>query len=61
LLLKSGNRLSIEEFKVQTGHKYYEPLYDFLKKMKNYIKSGEQNVVFSDFDEVVNQYFLQRN
>lgn len=57
LLVKNGNNLTLEEFKAQTGHKYYEPLYDFLKKIKNHLRSGEQGATLH---EVVDQYFLSR-
>lgn len=61
LLLKNGSNLTLDEFKAQTGHKYYEPLYDFLKRIKGFVKSGEHVPVFSDSNDVVNQFFAQRS
>ena len=54
LLIKYGNVLSIEEFQRHTGHKYSDPLWDFLRKIKKYIKENDQNIVLLDFMEVVN-------
>jgi hypothetical protein len=58
LLMKHGNALSIDEFQRQTGHKYYDPLWDFLRRIKNYIKENDQSTLLIDFVEVVNQYFI---
>lgn len=58
LLMKHGNTLSIDEFQRQTGHKYYDPLWDFLRRIKNYIKENDQSTLLIDFVEVVNQYFI---
>lgn len=59
LLMKHGNTLSTEEFQKQTGHKYYDPLWDFLRKIKNYVKENEQSVELIDFVEVVNRCFVK--
>jgi hypothetical protein len=58
LLLKNDNILSIEEFQRQTGHKYFDPLSDFLRKIKNYVKQGEKGVLLIEFVEIVNQHFI---
>ena len=58
LLIKKGNDLKIEEFQEQTGHKYSEPLYDFLRKIKLYLKNNEHNAILIDFLEVVNENFI---
>jgi hypothetical protein len=59
LLLKKGNGLTTEEFQKQTSHKYYEPLWDFLRKIKNHLNEGEKNVILIDFLEVIYQYFIK--
>jgi hypothetical protein len=59
LLIKHGNTLTIDDFQKYTGHKYYDPLWVFLRKIKIYIK--EDNAVLLDFVEVVNQHFIQYN
>jgi hypothetical protein len=59
LLMKYGNTLRIEEFQRQTGHKYYDPLWDFLRKIKNYLKENDQSPVLIDFMEIVNQHFIK--
>lgn len=58
LLIKKGNDLKIEEFQELTGHKYSEPLYDFLRKIKFYLKNNDQNAILIDFLEVVNGNFI---
>ena len=56
LLLKRGSSFTIEEFQEQTGHKYYEPLYDFVRKVKAYLNANQQSSVLIDFVEVMNQH-----
>lgn len=58
LLIKHDNNLSIDDFQKHTGHKYADPLWDFLRKIRNYIKGNNQNTVLIDFVEVVNQHFI---
>ena len=58
LLIKKGNALTVEEFQQQTGHKYSEPLYDFLRKIRLYLKTSNQNSILIDFIEVVNEHFI---
>jgi hypothetical protein len=60
LLMKHGYNLSLDEFQKYTGHKYHDPLWDFLKKIKDYTKETEQNSLFINFMEVVNQCFVNR-
>ncbi len=59
LLLKNNNVLSIEEFQKQTGHKYFDPLSDFLRKIKNYVRENERGALLIEFVELVNQHFIQ--
>lgn len=61
LLIKHGHSLTVEEFQRQTGHKYYEPLWDFLRKVKEHLKANEQNAILIDFLEVVNRHFVLRS
>ncbi len=60
LLLTHGNALTLEEFQKQTGHKYYDPLWDFLRKIKNYMKHPEQSAATNNFMAVVDHYFNYR-
>ncbi|HEX8547171.1 MAG TPA: hypothetical protein VF691_09435 [Cytophagaceae bacterium] len=60
LLIEKGNGLTIEFLQEQTCHKYYEPLYDFLKKIRTYLKAHEEEYTFITFLEVVNEYFLNK-
>lgn len=55
LLAKYENKLSIEEFREQTGHKYNEPLYDFLRKIKSFTRTHDQNSILINFVEVANR------
>ena len=57
LLIKNNNAVSIEEFQQKTGHKYSEPLYDFLKKIKLYLNTNDRNSILIDFFEVANRTF----
>lgn len=60
LLIKNDNNLTIDEFKQQTGHKYSEPLYDFLRKIKSFTKTHDQSSILIDFVEVANKKFLRQ-
>lgn len=55
LLKNSNNSLTVNEFQQQTGHKYSEPLYDFLRKIKLYFKTEDQNSVLIIFLEVASK------
>lgn len=59
LLLDKGNGLTTEEFQRQTQHKYYEPLWDFLRKIKKYIKDDTQNVFTRHIRDLNEELFLQ--
>lgn len=52
LLKNNENNLTVEEFQEKTGHKYSEPLYDFLRKIKRYVKTEDQNAILIVFLEV---------
>lgn len=60
LLLHQGN-VSTEEFQRQTAHKYYEPLWDFLRKIKSYVKENPRDRISLDFEAVVSQYFARKS
>ncbi|MBO9702424.1 MAG: transposase [Sporocytophaga sp.] len=55
LLLKKGNTLTVDELQVNTNHKYYEPLWDFLRKVKEYIRKNEQDPILITYLEVLNE------
>ena len=61
LLITNNNTVSIEEFQQKTGHKYSEPLYDFLKKIKLYLSTDDRSSILSDFFEVANRTFCVRS
>jgi len=42
LLSTKGNAVQVEELQQHTKHKYYEPLWELLRKVKAYIKDIEQ-------------------
>lgn len=52
LLIKSGNNLSAEELQLHTGHKYSDPLFDLIRKVRLYLKSNDQHAVLIDFVEI---------
>jgi DNA-directed RNA polymerase subunit RPC12/RpoP len=58
LLIKNENKLTVEELQRQTGHKYSDPLYDFLRKIKLYLKTQDQHSILLEFIEVANRKFL---
>ena len=45
LLSKQGNRLTLDEFQKHTGHKYYEPLWEFLNKLKINLDEKERSLI----------------
>ncbi len=57
LLAQNGNDLTIEEFQRQTGHKYYEPLWDFLRKIKSYVKDNGHSPVLVDLVDIAGRHF----
>ncbi len=48
MLKKNDNKITIEEFQRETRHRYYQPLWDFIRKVKNYIVQEERNTVLID-------------
>ncbi len=58
MLLEQNRRMSMDEFQKVTGHKYYEPLWDFVHKLRKYVESEEPEHVEKDFEAVVDRYFL---
>jgi hypothetical protein len=60
LLLKNDNILSIADFQKYTGHKYFDPLCDFLRKIKNYIKESDRGALLIDFMDIVNEYVIHQ-
>lgn len=57
MLISQDQRISIEEFQKATGHKYYDPLWDFVHKLKDFIRTSESQSLEADFEEVVHTYF----
>jgi hypothetical protein len=55
LLIKKGTNVTIHDVQQLTEHKYFEPLWDFLRKMKEYVKENEYEDVFFNFIEVANR------
>jgi hypothetical protein len=58
LLVRNGNNLRVDEFKLYTGHKYSEPLYDFIRKIKLYLNNSDQNAILINFIEVISKNFI---
>ena len=56
LLMKKGNSVTIDELQEMTKHKYYEPLWLLMRKVKLYLKENEQNSLGINFHEVLNEY-----
>nr|WP_295923513.1 transposase [uncultured Dyadobacter sp.] len=58
MILKRGNAFTVQEFQEQTGHKYYEPLYDFVRKVKAYLSANDQNAILIDLVELFNHHLV---
>jgi hypothetical protein len=58
LILKKGREFTIQDLQHHTGHKYYEPLYDFARKIRTYLNESEQNGILIDFVEISNQQLI---
>lgn len=58
LLIKNNNRVTIEEFQKETKHKYYEPLWEYLYKIKEYFKTEDSTKMTSDFIEITSGFTL---
>lgn len=43
LLIKKGNKLTVDELQEITGHKYFEPLWSFLPRVKQYMDQEDLN------------------
>jgi hypothetical protein len=57
LLTKQGNRLTLDEFQKHTGHKYYEPLWEFLNKLKINLDEKERTLILTTYSEVLSKRF----
>jgi len=51
LLLKTGNRLTAEQLQHFTGHKYFEPLWSLLRKIKDEMPLAQQYHLLLHFIE----------
>jgi len=58
MLIQYDLRISLEEFQKETGHKYYDPLWDFVHKLKDFVRKNEAGSIENDFKEVVETYFI---
>ncbi|MBC7487951.1 MAG: transposase [Cytophagaceae bacterium] len=57
LLSKQGNRLTLDEFQKHTGHKYYEPLWEFLNKLKINLDESERGLILSTYSDILSKHF----
>jgi hypothetical protein len=57
LLAKQGNRLTLDEFQKHTGHKYYEPLWEFLNKLKINLNEQERSLILSTYSDILSKRF----
>ena len=60
LLIDKGPNVTTEEFQKQTQHKYYEPLWDFLRKIKKYFKEDTHNVISTQVRDLTEEYVYSR-
>lgn len=59
MLMQQDKRISVDEFQKETGHKYFDPLWDFVHKLKDYVNDTGVETLEEDFKEVVDLYFLR--
>mgnify|MGYP000884852810 CR=1 FL=1 len=59
LLIKYGNELTTEKFQEVAEHKHFDAMWDFLRRVKDYVKQNENTLIMLDFLEVVNYYHLK--
>ncbi len=57
LLSKQGNRLTLDEFQKHTGHKYYEPLWEFLNKLKINLDEQQRALILSTYSDILSKRF----
>ena len=61
LLIKNNNRVTIDEFQKETKHKYYEPLWEYLHKVKGHFKSEDLTKMQVEFIELTNPFITMNN
>jgi hypothetical protein len=59
LLLKYQNSITIQILQEYTEHKYFEPLWYFLRNIRENLKEEEQKQLMLHFWEVVNLHLLK--
>lgn len=59
MIMQEKNRINMEEFQKQTGHKYFDPLWDFVHKLKHFVDDTGVETLEKDFKEVVETYFTR--
>ncbi len=60
LLIKYGNELTTEKFQEVAEHKHFDSIWDFLRRMREYVKQNERNGIMIDFLEVVNYCYAKQ-
>lgn len=58
LLENNDKNLTVAELQQQTGHKYSEPLYDFLRKVKAYSRDENPNAALLVFSDVASKVHI---
>lgn len=58
LIIKNNNHVTLDEFQLETKHKYYEPLWEYLHKIKTHFRHEDSQKIAEDFIEVTNNFFL---
>ena len=53
LLSEKGDNVSPEELQRVTNHKYFDPVWMFLRKIKAFVKEDDQKVCIKNFTEVI--------
>lgn len=59
LLFKYGNELTTEKFQEIVEHKYFDSIWDFLRKMREYVKTHEREALIIELLEIINDCYAK--
>ena len=59
-LIIKNNHVTLNEFQLETKHKYYEPLWEYLYKIKAHFKNEDSKKIANDFIEVTSSFLLNK-
>lgn len=60
LLFKYGNELTTEKFQEIVEHKYFDSVWDFLRRMRDYVKQHDRELMIIEFLEIINECYAKQ-